>query len=227
MNNFMGLAGLDFIGAIERWIGGPLPDDFHDARAEEDARALGRRAGGGGGRGRLHPRAAARAAQGDRLVELDSNGSTRHLAHLGLAGAFGDMIFSRPRACRARQAGARPLSPRRRRARRADRPHRDHRGFAGRRRRRGRLGRRGDRPRRRPPLPARPRRAAARARRPPHRPRFRRGGGAPRLELVPAAVALGGEIGAVVLAFADLQRHALDDPDPFRLQRRHLPAGCW
>ena len=40
MDEFMGLAGLDFIGAIERWIGRPLPDDFHAARAEEDARAI-------------------------------------------------------------------------------------------------------------------------------------------------------------------------------------------
>ena len=40
MREFMGLAGLDFIGAIERWIGRAVPDDFHAARAEEDARAI-------------------------------------------------------------------------------------------------------------------------------------------------------------------------------------------
>ena len=40
MDAFMGLAGLDFIGAIERWIGRAVPDDFHAARAEEDARAI-------------------------------------------------------------------------------------------------------------------------------------------------------------------------------------------
>ena len=40
MNNFMGLSGRDFIDAIERWIGRTLPDAFHAAREEEDARVL-------------------------------------------------------------------------------------------------------------------------------------------------------------------------------------------
>ena len=40
MNHFMGLSGDAFLGAIERWIGRPLPDDFHSARADEDARVL-------------------------------------------------------------------------------------------------------------------------------------------------------------------------------------------
>src|SRR6185436_17746606 len=40
LREFMGLAGSDFLGAIERWIGGPLPDSFHGARQEEDARAM-------------------------------------------------------------------------------------------------------------------------------------------------------------------------------------------
>ncbi len=40
MNNFMGLAGRDFLDAIERWIGRPLPEDFHTAREAEDARVL-------------------------------------------------------------------------------------------------------------------------------------------------------------------------------------------
>ena len=31
MNHFMGLAGDAFIGAIERWIGRSLPEDFHQA----------------------------------------------------------------------------------------------------------------------------------------------------------------------------------------------------
>ncbi|MFX7853783.1 hypothetical protein ABTK08_19735, partial [Acinetobacter baumannii] len=29
MANFMGLAGKEFIAALEGWIGGPLPPDFH------------------------------------------------------------------------------------------------------------------------------------------------------------------------------------------------------
>ena len=40
MHHFMGLSGEAFIAALERWIGRPLPDGFHDARAEEDARVL-------------------------------------------------------------------------------------------------------------------------------------------------------------------------------------------
>jgi HAD superfamily hydrolase (TIGR01509 family) len=40
MNNFMGLSGRDFIEAIERWIGRTLPDEFHSARADEDARVM-------------------------------------------------------------------------------------------------------------------------------------------------------------------------------------------
>ena len=32
MANFMGLSGGDFIGALERWIGRTLPDDFHVVR---------------------------------------------------------------------------------------------------------------------------------------------------------------------------------------------------
>lgn len=40
MDEFMGLSGLDFFGAVERWIGRSLPDDFHDARSAEDRRAI-------------------------------------------------------------------------------------------------------------------------------------------------------------------------------------------
>ena len=135
MNNFMGLAGLDFLAAIERWIGRPVPDDFHDARAEEDARALAEGVEEVAGAVAFIRVAAAGPAQGDLLVELDPVGRPpprpsrprRRVRRQDLLGA---------RACRARQAGARSLSPRRRRARRADRPDRDHRGFAGRRRRR-------------------------------------------------------------------------------------------
>jgi len=40
MAHFMGLSGPDFLAAIEAWIGRPVPEDFHVARAEEDARVL-------------------------------------------------------------------------------------------------------------------------------------------------------------------------------------------
>ncbi|MEZ0242514.1 MAG: hypothetical protein ACAH11_04015, partial [Sphingomonas sp.] len=40
MANFMGLAGGDFLAAIERWIGRAIPDSFHDAREAENREAL-------------------------------------------------------------------------------------------------------------------------------------------------------------------------------------------
>lgn len=40
MANFMGLADASFRAAIERWIGRPLPDDFHIVREAEDKRVL-------------------------------------------------------------------------------------------------------------------------------------------------------------------------------------------
>ena len=176
----MGLAGLDFIGAIERWIGGPLPDDFHDARAEEDARAL---------------------AEG--LEEVAGAVAFIRALPPGLPKAVASSSSTR-----MGDAPPRPSRPRGRVRRRWSSSGREHvaRGKPAPDlylhaaaalgvpiariaiiedspvgvHRRGRLGRRGDRPRRRPPLPARPCRAAARARSPPHRPQFRRGGGDPR-----------------------------------------------
>lgn len=40
MAAFMGLNGRDFLAAVERWIGRPVPDEFHRARREEDERVL-------------------------------------------------------------------------------------------------------------------------------------------------------------------------------------------
>lgn len=93
MEQFMGLAGTDFRAALERWMGRPIPGDFHAARAEEDARAL---AEG------LEEVAGAAAFVRSLPPELPkaicSSSSTRwivsHLANLGLGGAFGEMIFS-------------------------------------------------------------------------------------------------------------------------------------
>jgi HAD superfamily hydrolase (TIGR01509 family) len=93
MNLFMGLAGLDFIGAIERWIGRAVPDDFHAAREEEDARAI--------AEGLEEVAGAVAFIQGlppGLPKAICSSSSTHwirsHLAHLGLEGAFGAMIFS-------------------------------------------------------------------------------------------------------------------------------------
>jgi len=93
MTNFMGLAGLDFIGAIERWIGGPVPDDFGEARAEEDARAIAE-----GVEEVAGAVAFIRALPPGFPRAICSSSSTHwiesHLANLGLEGAFGSMIFS-------------------------------------------------------------------------------------------------------------------------------------
>jgi HAD superfamily hydrolase (TIGR01509 family) len=93
MHHFMGLAGPDFLAAIERWIGRPLPADFHGARAAEDARALAEGLAEVAGavafiRGLPPglPKAICSSSSSEWIIG--------HLAHLGLAGAFGEMIFS-------------------------------------------------------------------------------------------------------------------------------------
>jgi HAD superfamily hydrolase (TIGR01509 family) len=93
MDRFMGLAGADFIAAIERWIGRPVPADFHAARAREDARAIAE------GLEEVAGAAAFIRALPARVPKaICSSSSTHwiksHLAHLGLEGAFGEMIFS-------------------------------------------------------------------------------------------------------------------------------------
>lgn len=93
MANFMGLAGRDFVAAIERWIDRPLPEAFHTARREEDARALAEGVGEVAG-----AVAFVRALPSTLPKAVVSSSSTAwirgHLAHIGLAGAFGDHIYS-------------------------------------------------------------------------------------------------------------------------------------
>jgi HAD superfamily hydrolase (TIGR01509 family) len=93
MAQFMGLAGADFIARVEDYIGRPLPDDFHAARAEEDARVLAEGLDSVAG-----AVAFVRSLPDDLPRAIASSSSTRwistHLAHLGLTDAFGDMIFS-------------------------------------------------------------------------------------------------------------------------------------
>ena len=93
MEKFMGLAGREFIAAIERWIGGPVPDDFHDARAEEDARAIAEGVEEVAGAVQFIrglppglPKAVASSSSTHWIVS--------HLANLGLEREFGEMIFS-------------------------------------------------------------------------------------------------------------------------------------
>ena len=93
MDEFMGLAGLDFIGAIERWIGRAVPDDFHTARAEEDRRAIAEGVAEVAGAA-----AFVRSLPPELPKAICSSSSSHwiesHLRNLGLEGAFGDKIFS-------------------------------------------------------------------------------------------------------------------------------------
>jgi HAD superfamily hydrolase (TIGR01509 family) len=93
MHHFMGLSGRDFIAAIERWIGRPLPEEFHGARAEENARVLAEgleEVAGAVAFIESLPADLPRAIASSSSVEWIE----RHLDHLGLRGHFGDNIFS-------------------------------------------------------------------------------------------------------------------------------------
>ena len=93
MANFMGLAGPQFIDAIERWIDRPLPQDFYDARAAEDARIMA--AGVDAVEGAV---AFVRSLPADLPKAIVSSSGTRwivrHLDHIGLRDAFGDHLYS-------------------------------------------------------------------------------------------------------------------------------------
>lgn len=93
MTRFMGLAGGDFIAAIENWIGGPLPGGFRAAREAEDARALAEGVGAVPGAVAFLdalPPALPRAIASSSSAEWIET----HLDHLGIRHHFGDMIFS-------------------------------------------------------------------------------------------------------------------------------------
>lgn len=93
MANFMGLAGPDFRVAIERWIGGPIPESFDAARAAEDARAMAEGIDAVAG-----AIAFVRSLPADLPRAVVSSSPTRwirrHLDHIGLTDAFGDHIYS-------------------------------------------------------------------------------------------------------------------------------------
>jgi len=93
MNAFMGLSGQAFIDAIEAWIGRALPDDFHGAREQEDARVL--REGVAAVAGAVAfietlPAAVPRAIASSSSTEWIRT----HLDHLGLRDRFEPHIFS-------------------------------------------------------------------------------------------------------------------------------------
>ncbi|MBV9841679.1 MAG: HAD family phosphatase [Sphingomonadaceae bacterium] len=93
MANFMGLAGADFIGAVERWIGRAVPEDFQAARTAENRRTM---------EEGVEAVAGAIAFVQSLPPELPraicSSSSTEwiraHLDHIGLALAFGDHLYS-------------------------------------------------------------------------------------------------------------------------------------
>jgi HAD superfamily hydrolase (TIGR01509 family) len=93
MTHFMGLAGRDFLDAIERWIGRPLPEDFHAARKAEDERVMAQ-----GIEAVAGAVAFVESLPPDLPRAIASSSSTRwiarHLDHLGLAGAFAGHVYS-------------------------------------------------------------------------------------------------------------------------------------
>jgi HAD superfamily hydrolase (TIGR01509 family) len=93
MANFMGLAGRDFLDAIERWIGRSLPDEFHAVRKAEDERVLAsgiEAVAGAVAFIESLPSAFPRAIVSSSSVKWIET----HLDHLRLRHRFGDRIFS-------------------------------------------------------------------------------------------------------------------------------------
>jgi HAD superfamily hydrolase (TIGR01509 family) len=93
IKNFVGFSGPQFLDALEKWVGGPLPPEFHERRKAQTVRAL-----------QEGVRAVAGAVEFVRSLPPDlpravaSSSSTRwlstHLDHLGLADAFGEHVYS-------------------------------------------------------------------------------------------------------------------------------------
>jgi HAD superfamily hydrolase (TIGR01509 family) len=93
MNNFMGLAGADFLDAIEQWIGRAVPEDFHIEREAEDARVLAEGieavAGAVAFIESLPPELPRAIASSSSVEWIEA-----HLDHLKLRQHFGPNIFS-------------------------------------------------------------------------------------------------------------------------------------
>jgi HAD superfamily hydrolase (TIGR01509 family) len=93
LKHYVGLAGQQFVEAVEERIGEPLPLEFHERRREQSIRAL-----------REGVRAVVGAVDFVRSLPPDlpravaSSSSTRwirgHLDHLGLGDAFGGHVYS-------------------------------------------------------------------------------------------------------------------------------------
>jgi HAD superfamily hydrolase (TIGR01509 family) len=93
LRNYVGLAGKDFIAAIEERIGAELPAEFHDRMKEKSRRAL--REGIEAVVGAVD---FVRALPPKLPKAVASSSSTKwlygHLAHLGLDDAFGAHVYS-------------------------------------------------------------------------------------------------------------------------------------
>jgi beta-phosphoglucomutase-like phosphatase (HAD superfamily) len=93
IEHFTGLAGRDFVNAVESRIGGPLPPEFHERGQVHRDRAL--REGIDEVAGAIE---FVRSLPVDLPKAVASSSSTTwvrtHLVHLGLADAFGDHIYS-------------------------------------------------------------------------------------------------------------------------------------
>ncbi|HEX6661174.1 MAG TPA: HAD family phosphatase [Sphingomicrobium sp.] len=93
IRNFVGYSGPQFIEAIEEWVGGPLPPEFHERRREQSVRALQE-----GVRAVVGAVDFVQSLPSKLPIALASSSSTRwlhaHLAHLGLVEAFGDHVYS-------------------------------------------------------------------------------------------------------------------------------------
>ena len=93
INHFVGLSGPQFLAAIERRIGGPLPPEFRERRKAQTARVLqeGLRAVVGAIEfvRSLPPEFPKAIASSSTLSWIRT-----HLDHLGLADAFGDHLYS-------------------------------------------------------------------------------------------------------------------------------------
>lgn len=93
LDQYVGLAGPQFVAAIERRIGATLPEEFHHQRKAQSIRALQQGVGAVVGAVEF-----VRALPPTLPKAVASSSSTRwlhgHLRHLGLADAFGDHVYS-------------------------------------------------------------------------------------------------------------------------------------
>lgn len=93
LDSFVGLGGRDFVDAVERYIGGAVPDAFYAARKAEDARVLAEGLDAVAGAidfVRSLPRDMPRAIASSSTTHW----ITTHLDHLGLRDTFGEHIYS-------------------------------------------------------------------------------------------------------------------------------------